>query len=220
MEVWSLVWGVGGGHRPDTQGLSCTEEAALPNPTTRESGCQAGRQELPHSATGGNVIGMFPPLESPLSPQQHWNQPRTINQKHCFLPENKSSFLLLSFSGGRSANLRHSQCTHAYLRQVCKVPVYLLSGRCPQNIMHHTHKSFTLFFFLSFLCVVVSPSQLREKNFFFPSMILSSCCNRQPSERLSPKRSRRHWVSVWCKTACFGWNTLPPLCSGTVQPRD
>lgn len=20
--------------------------------------------------------------------------------------------------------------------------------------------------------------------------------------------------------ACFGWNTLPPLCSGTVQPRD
>lgn len=36
----------------------------------------------------------------------------------------------------------------------------------------------------------------------------------------SKERSRRHWVSVWCKTACFGWNTLPPLCSGTVQPRD
>lgn len=36
----------------------------------------------------------------------------------------------------------------------------------------------------------------------------------------SEERSRRHWVSVWCKTACFGWNTLPPPCSGTVQPRD
>lgn len=36
----------------------------------------------------------------------------------------------------------------------------------------------------------------------------------------SKERSRRHWVSVWCKTACFGWNTPPPLYSGTVQPRD
>lgn len=76
--------------------------------------------------------------------------------------------VFLLFPGGRLANLRHSQCTHAHLRQFCKVPVYLLSGRCPQNIMHHTYKSFTLFvcvsffLFLSFLCVV-SPSQSKKK---------------------------------------------------------
>lgn len=61
-------------------------------------------------------------------------------------------------------------------------------------------------FFFSFLYVYVHLNQKTSS----PSMILYSCCNRRPSERLSPKRSRRHWVSVWCKTACFGWKHAPP----------
>lgn len=92
---------------------------------------------------------------------------------------------------------------------------------------------FLLFFLFSFvfLCVsvcVLSPSQSKKKTkrkkptkknlpIHDFVLLLQQTTFRAP---FSEERSRRHWVSVWCKTACFGWNTLPPPCSGTVQPRD
>lgn len=89
--------------------------------------------------------------------------------------------------------------------------------------IHTNHSLFVLFLFLFFFffcgCPVLMKKKERKKRFIILEFVFSlqQTTFRAP---FSKERSRRHWVSVWCKTACFGWNTLPPLCSGTVPPRD
>lgn len=131
-----------------------------PPPLSSKSGCQtdreAGTSSLPHPQrchqgnTSGNISH-----RNPFSPQQHWCQSPALSihpSIHPPLLHNKAkSSLPFSFHRGSASNLRHSQCTHAHLRQFFKVPVYLLSGRCPQNIMHHTYKLFTHFLCVSFV---------------------------------------------------------------------
>lgn len=133
-----------------TQGLASFREAGgppLPHPslvTTQDR--QAGRSFLPASSSHrhqGNTSGMLLPECS-----VHSNIGTSPSANPISSTPQNSPLPLLSLpdgeEGGLVANRRHSQCTHACLRQFSKVPVYLLSGRCPQNIMHHTYKSFTL----------------------------------------------------------------------------
>lgn len=102
--------------------------SSLPHPhtATRETQAECFSQNAQSTATS---VPAHPPIPSLLPPKIL-----------LFL----SSLFQMGRRGGPVANRRHSQCTHACLRQFSKVPVYLLSGRCPQNIMHHTYKSFTL----------------------------------------------------------------------------
>lgn len=91
--------------------------------------------------------------------------------------------------GSQSANRRHSQCTLARLRQFCKVPVYLLPWRCPQK--HHAPYILiihSLSFFFCFFSVDVHFDEKKKEKKELSSVNLFSRCNRQPSERLSPKR--------------------------------
>lgn len=94
--------------------------------------------------------------------------------------------------GSRSANRRHSQCTRACLRQFHKVPVYLLPWRCPQK--HHApyipiiHPLSFIFFCCFFPVDVHFCLKKRKKGKKDFSSVLFSRCNRQPLERLSPKR--------------------------------
>lgn len=136
-----------------------------------------------------------------------------------------TSYPLCRLRGCRSSNRRHSQCTYARLRQFRKVPVYLLPWRCPQKhhapyipIIHPLSFIFFCYFFL-WMSTFVKKKKKGKKDFSSVNFVFSlqQTTFRAP---FSKERSRRHWVSVWCKTACFGWNTLPPLCSGTVPPRD
>lgn len=134
-----------------------------------QSGCQTDRQELPSCP-----ILTLPPGETQV--ERFPQKPIQSTATSALAPHHPSIRPLLPtttkessslFPGGQSAYLRHSQCTHAHLRQFCKVPVYLLSGRCPQNIMHHTHKiihsfSLCLFFFFFFVFLCVSPSQSKR----------------------------------------------------------
>lgn len=89
--------------------------------------------------------------------------------------------------------------------------------------IHTNHSLFVLFLFLFFfflwMSTLMKKKKKKEKRFIIREFVFSlqQTTFRAP---FSKERSRRHWVSVWCKTACFGWNTLPPLCSGTVPPRD
>lgn len=157
---------------------------------------------------------MFPP-RNPFSPQQRWwYRPRTLLQP---------SVLLFSPSGGGSQPISDIHSAH----MLTSVPVYLLSGRRPPK--HHapyiqSHSFFScVIFFSFFLCVcVISLFQSKKKKKISSPILDFVLLLQQTTFRapFSKERSRRHWVSVWCKTACFGWNTLPPLCSGTVQPRD
>lgn len=129
-----------------TQGLQ-RSRAPPPHPslvTTQDR--QAGRSFLPASSSHrhqGNTSGMLLPECS-----VHSNIGTSPSANPISSTPQNSPLPLLSLpdgeEGGLVANHRHSQCTHACLRQFSKVPVYLLSGRCPQNIMHHTYKSFTL----------------------------------------------------------------------------
>lgn len=157
---------------------------------------QAGTSILAPSSRchRGNTNGMLPP-KNPFSPQQHWYQPRTIHQSI-----SSPKTLLLSSQGAGSPisdiHSAHMLTSDSFVKYQC----ICCPGDVPQNIMHHTYKSFTLFvcvfycfFFLLFFVCVVSPSQSKkktnkQKKTSSPSMILSSCCNRQPSERPSPKR--------------------------------
>lgn len=157
---------------------------------------QAGTSILAPSSRchRGNTNGMLPP-RNPFSPQQHWYQPRTIHQSI-----SSPKTLLLSSQGAGSPisdiHSAHMLTSDSFVKYQC----ICCPGDVPQNIMHHTYKSFTLFvcvfycfFFLLFFVCVVSPSQSKkktnkQKKTSSPSMILSSCCNRQPSERPSPKR--------------------------------
>lgn len=108
-----------------------------------KAGRQAGASSLPHphTATRETQAECF---------SQNAQSTATSVPAHPPIPSLLPPKILLFLSlpdgeeGGPVANHRHSQCTHACLRQFSKVPVYLLSGRCPQNIMHHTYKSFTL----------------------------------------------------------------------------
>lgn len=136
-----------------------------------------------HPASGDHKRKVTP--RNPLSPQQHWSQPRSFH--HQSVHQSISS-LRNRLSWGLVVQSQ-TFTVHTCLPQtVCKVPVYLLSGRCPQNIMHHTYRSFTLsfFFVFFFVCVLLKSKKISPSS--SPSLILSSCCNRQPSERLSPKR--------------------------------
>lgn len=134
-----------------TQGLASFREAGDPPSLTQvwlphKTGRQAGASFLPHphTATRETQAECFSqkrhsvhsnigtsPSANPIS-----STPKNPPLPLLSLPDGEE--------GGPVANRRHSQCTHACLRQFSKVPVYLLSGRCPQNIMHHTYKSFTL----------------------------------------------------------------------------
>lgn len=93
---------------------------------------------------------------------------------------------------------------------------------CPGGVPNssctiHTIHSFFLSVFYDFFLFFLLKVLLDQKENSSSSMILSSCYNRQPSERLSPKKGPGG-TGFRCKTACFGWNSLPTLCSGTVQP--
>lgn len=171
-----------------TQSLKVSEDH-LPAP--RPPSKQAGTSTLLHRhviATWRKQVERFPQKTHSVHSNIGTGPAPSINPSAP--PPKRLLPLSLSHSpGGQSANRRHSQCTHAHLRQFCKVPVYLLSGRCPQNIMHHTYKSFTLFVYLLasfFFCLFLYKS-ISIKKTSFPSMILYSG-NRQLSERLSPKR--------------------------------
>lgn len=189
---------------------------------------QAGTSILAPSSRchRGNTNGMLPP-KNPFSPQQHWYQPRTIHQSI-----SSPKTLLLSSQGAGSPisdiHSAHMLTSDSFVKYQC----ICCPGDVPQNIMHHTYKSFTLFvclllfFFSSFFCVCCKSFSIKKENKqtkknIFPIhdfvLLLQQTTFRAP---FSKERSRRHWVSVWCKTACFGWNTLPRLRSGTVQPRD
>lgn len=189
-------------------------------PTVWVPGRQAGTSSLPHpyTATRETLVECFPqkpiPSTATLVPAPH---PPLI----CLFSQISSSSSPLS-RGPVSQSQTFTVHT-CLLQTVCKVPVYLLSGSCPQNIMHHTYKSFTLYVhllsILSFVCVLEVRLKTNLKK--SPQSTILSSLQQITFRAPFPKdRSWRHWVSVWCKTACFGWNTLPPLCSGTVQPRD
>lgn len=161
-EFWSLGHWPEGGHVHLLSLVKPKASKASENPpSVWVPDRQAGTSILAPSSRchRGNTNGMLPP-RNPFSPQQHWYQPRTIHQSiHLFSSQRNSSSSI--FPGGRLANLRHSQCTHAYLRQFCKVPVYLLSGRCPPKhhapyiqIIHSFCLCLLSFFFFFFLCVL------------------------------------------------------------------
>lgn len=138
-------------------------------------------QELPSCTVltppPGETSGTSP-RENPFSTQQHWFQPQTIWRSISPLKNKKGKENLFCCpSRGRPIADIHS--AHMLrLRQFCKVPVYLLSGRCPQNIMHHTYQSFALFclslFFSFCVRVLLSQNNQKRRRRFLPSMILSS----------------------------------------------
>lgn len=128
----------------------------LPN---RQAGKELPFLPHPHTSTRETQVECFSqnPIQSTAT-----LVPAPAPFHRAIHPKILSSASSSPFPKGQLASRRHSQCTHAYLRQFSKVPVYLLSGRCPQNIMHHTYKSFTRYchfffrlFFLSrlFVCV-------------------------------------------------------------------
>lgn len=187
-------------------------------PRPSQFGCQTDRQELPLC-----LILTPPPrkhkrnVSPPFSPQQHWYRPRTIHQS---VPSITSS---PSFQGTSKPisdiHSAHMLTSDSFVKYQC----ICCPGAVPKtSCTIHTHHSLSLvclYRFYLILCVV-SPSQIiKKKKNSSQSMILSLMQQTTFKAPFSKERSRRHWVSVWCKTACFGWNTLPPLCSGTVQPR-
>lgn len=132
--------------KPKASLASEKQGAPPPSPKSGYHTRQAGRSFLPASSSHrhqGNTSGMLLPECS-----VHSNIGTSPSANPISSTPQNSPLPLLSLpdgeEGGPVANHRHSQCTHACLRQFSKVPVYLLSGRCPQNIMHHTYKSFTL----------------------------------------------------------------------------
>lgn len=126
----------------EKQGGPSLTQVWLPHKTGRQAG--ASSLPHPHTATRETQAECF--SQNPHSVHSNIGTSPSANPISS-TPQN-SPLPLLSLpdgeEGGPVANRRHSQCTHACLRQFSKVPVYLLSGRCPQNIMHHTYKSFTL----------------------------------------------------------------------------
>lgn len=91
------------------------------------------------------------------------------------------------------------------------------SGDAPK---HHAPTLHSLFTLLSFLCnsSKKSPPSPPPPPIHDVVLLLRQSTFRAP---LSIKGgSGGTGFSLRCKTACFGWNTLPTLCSGTVQPRD
>lgn len=85
-----------------------------------------------------------------------------------------------------------------------------------RNIMHHTtHHSFSrsFFFFLKLFHFLINHPPLFDSSYMILSLPFSF---QQP---VSPPLSRGSWRHrIWCKMACFGWNTLPPFLAGPGQP--
>lgn len=140
-------------------------------------------------------------------------------------PSTRSSPILSSLSRPGPVSQSQTFTVHTCLPQTVFLFVKYQCICCPGDVpktsctIHTNHSFFLCFFFLFFFLIffcVVSPSRSNSSIHDFVHLSQQTTF-RAP---FSKERSRRHWVSVWCKTACFGWNTLPPLCSGTVQPRD
>lgn len=190
---------------------------AIRNPLPR-FGCQTGRFSSlprPHIATGQKHKCSSP--QKPIQSTATW---QTAPDRPPDSPSLPMSVPPLPGHAGPSQSQTFT--VHTCLPQTVFVKYQCIC--CPGGVPNssctiHTFHSFFLSVFYVFcffrFFFVKSPS--RSKRNSSSSMILSSCCNRQPSERLSPKRGPGG-TGFRCKTACFGWNSLPTLCSGTVQP--
>lgn len=191
-----MTWGSFGPWVTDQ--VSLVEPEVSKASESPHSGCQTTQTGTPSCPTA-----VFPLETHSVHSNVCWYQLRTIR-------------LLLGLQGtaaagaeaGGSQPVSHSQCIHAHRRQFSLFVKYQCIC-CPGGVPKTSCTIHTkiIHSFLPFFVFVSVSIKKKKKNPLPPIRDFVLLLQQTTFRAFSPKRSRRHWVSVWCKSACFGWNS-------------